>query len=72
MYMRDWRDKLDTFLKFNEHEILQNAGNVSHEVAIALADKEYEGFRIKQDKNFESDFDKLVKKCLPKKNKKKP
>jgi hypothetical protein len=72
MYMHNWRAKLDAFLKFNEHEILQNAGNVSHEVAIALAEKEYEGFRIDQDKHFESDFDKLVKRCLPKTQKKKP
>jgi hypothetical protein len=72
MYMRDWRAKLDAFLKFNEQEILQNAGEVSHEVAMALAEKEYEGFRIEQDKHFESDFDKLVKQCLPKTQKKKP
>jgi hypothetical protein len=72
MYMRDWRAKLDAFLKFNEREILKNAGNVSHEIAVALADKEYEVFRNEQDKHFESDFDKLVKKCLPKTQKKKP
>ncbi len=72
MYMRDWRAKLDAFLKFNEQEILHNAGKVSHEVAVALAEKEYEGFRIDQDKHFESDFDKLVKECLPETQKKKP
>ena len=72
MYMRDWRAKLDAFLKFNEQEILHNAGKVSHEVAAALAEKEYEGFRIDQDKHFESDFDKLVKACLPETQKKKP
>lgn len=71
MYMRDWRAKLDAFLKFNEREILKNAGNVSHEIAVALADKEYEVFRNEQDKHFESDFDKLVKTCLPKTQKKK-
>jgi hypothetical protein len=57
---------LDAFLKFNEEEILQNVGKVSHEVAVALAEKEYKRFRIKQDRQFESDFDKLAKKLLKK------
>jgi hypothetical protein len=64
MYMRDWSEKLDAFLKFNEQDILQNAGNVSHEVAVALAEKEFESFRVEQDKRFESDFDRMVKKYL--------
>lgn len=42
--MRDWREKLDAFLKFNEREILQHAGKVSMEVAHALALDEYEKF----------------------------
>ncbi len=64
MYMRDWSEKLDAFLKFNEQDILQNSGKVSHEVAVALAEKEYENFRAEQDKRFESDFDRMVKKYL--------
>ena len=66
MYMKDWVKKLDAFLNFNEMNILQNTGKVSHEVAIALAEKEYKRFRIKQDRQFESDFDKLAKKMLKK------
>ncbi|MDD5472715.1 MAG: virulence RhuM family protein [Candidatus Methanoperedens sp.] len=66
MYMRDWSGKLDAFLKFNEQDILENAGKVSHEVAVALAEKEYENFRVEQDKRFESDFDRMVKKYLAK------
>jgi hypothetical protein len=62
MKMRDWITKLDAFLKFNEYDILKDAGKVSHEVAIKLAEKEYEKFRVIQDKAFESDFDKEVKK----------
>ena len=38
------------------------ARRVSHEVAVALAEKEYESFRVEQDKCFESDFDRMVKK----------
>ncbi|NDK08807.1 cell filamentation protein Fic [Candidatus Gracilibacteria bacterium] len=60
MYMKDWREKLDAFLKFTEQEILQNAGKISHEVAIALAEKEYEKFKPIQDKLYKSDFDNMV------------
>ena len=62
MYMKDWVVKLDAFLKFNEREILGNSGNISHDVAEALALKEYEKFRVEQDKNYISDFDREVKK----------
>jgi hypothetical protein len=62
MYMKDWVGKLDAFLQFNEEEVLKHQGKVSHEVAIALAENEYEKFRIIQDKVMESDFDKELKK----------
>jgi len=42
--MRDWREKLDAFLKFNERDILEHAGKVSMEVAQALALEEHEKF----------------------------
>ena len=64
MYMQDWVAKLDAFLKFNESEILSDAGKISHEVAAALAEKEYERYRIVQDRLLESDFDREVKKYL--------
>lgn len=66
MKMADWIQKLDAFLQFNEYEILKDAGKVRHDVAIKLAEKEYAKFRIVQDKNFESDFDKEVKKIIGK------
>jgi hypothetical protein len=62
MKMADWVQKLDAFLQFNEYQILQDAGKVSHEVAKSLAEQEYEKFRVQQDKEFESDFDQAVKK----------
>lgn len=71
MYMKDWVAKLDAFLKFNERQILGDAGKISHEVAEALALGEYEKFRIEQDKNYISDFDREVKKILEFKHKKK-
>ena len=62
MYMKDWIEKLNAFLKFSEYEILTNAGSISHEVALVLAQKEYEKYRVTQDKNYISDFDKEIKK----------
>ncbi len=62
MYMKDWIEKLDAFLQFNESAILQHQGKVSHEVALALAEKEFENYRTVQDKLLESDFDKALKK----------
>ncbi|MCX6738962.1 MAG: virulence RhuM family protein [Candidatus Parcubacteria bacterium] len=69
MKMKDWISKLDAFLKFNEQEILSNSGKISHEVAEALALEEYEKYRIEQDKNYISDFDREVKKILNEKGK---
>lgn len=69
MTMKDWIEKLDAFLKFNEQEILTNAGKISHEVAEALALDVYGKFRVVQDKKYISDFDREVKKLLESKKK---
>ena len=68
MYMKDWIEKLNAFLKFSEYEILTNAGSISHEVAQALASKEYEKYRVIQDKKYVSDFDKEIKRIMGKKD----
>ena len=60
MYMKDWVVKLDAFLQFNEKEILEYKGKISHEVATALAISEYEKYRVIQDRLYKSDFDKLL------------
>ncbi len=54
-------EKLNAFLKFNEFDILEDKGKISREVANALAEEEYEAFRVKQDKAYISDFDRIVK-----------
>lgn len=68
MYMKDWSEKLNAFLKFSEYEILTHNGKISHEVAVALAQKEYDSFRKIQDKNYLSDFDKELKRISGKKD----
>ncbi len=60
MRMADWAAKLDAFLAFNEYEVLTNAGLVSAEVAKRLAEEQYAVFRVRQDRAFESDFEKEV------------
>jgi len=65
MYMKDWIDRLDAFLQFNEQAILHDAGKVSHQVALALAEIEFEKFSKKQNDLYESDFDKAVQTKKP-------
>lgn len=63
MYMKDWIEKLNGFLSLNDREILTAAGKISHELAIAFAENEYELFRLKsikeQDK-LPDDFEKSL------------
>jgi hypothetical protein len=62
MKMTDWVKKLDAFLKFNEYQILDDAGHVSHEVAVKLAGEEFSKFRVIQDRDYENDFEREAKK----------
>ena len=48
IFMRDWREKLDAFLHFNERDILTNAGKVTREIADKLALEQYETFNRNQ------------------------
>ncbi len=60
MTMEDWAKRLDSFLEFDERDILQDAGKTTAEIAKAHATSEFEQYRIVQDRLFESDFDKLL------------
>ena len=64
MSMNDWITKLDSFLQFNEYDLMENLGIISREVANSLAIEEYEKYRVIQDDNYVSDFDKATKKYL--------
>lgn len=64
MTMKKWISKLDEYLSLLGKGILKNAGSVSAEEAEDRALKEYKKYRIKQDKNYISDFDREVKKLL--------
>jgi len=64
MTMKDWAEKLNAFLQFNEREILNHPGKVSREVAKTFAESEFEKYRIVQDQLFESDFDRHMRNAL--------
>jgi len=71
MFMLDWESKLSEFLKLNDRNILEDLGKVSHAVAEVLALEEYEKYRVEQDKNYVSDFDKFANKAIKLVNKSK-
>ena len=62
MTMEDWSKRLDQFLAFDERPILKKAGKISKDLAKKFAESEFKKYRIIQDKLFESDFDKEIKK----------
>jgi len=65
MTMEDWESRLNKFIEATDRKILQNAGKVTAAIAKAHAESEFEKYRIIQDRLFESDFDKSIKKQLP-------
>lgn len=64
MSMEDWAKRLNAFLQFNEREVLDNPGRVTAEIAKSFAESEFEKYRIVQDRLFESDFDRHIKKLF--------
>lgn len=64
MTMKDWVNKLDDFLRFNEKEILTHKGKISKKLAETRAKTEYQKFKAIEDRTFESDFDRKNKKLL--------
>jgi hypothetical protein len=66
MTMEDWENRLNKFIAATDREILQNAGKVTAEIAKAHAESEFEKYRIIQDQNYVSDFDKEMLKLIDK------
>ncbi len=64
MTMADWEERLSGFLRLWDREILQDSGKVTAEIAKTHAESEFEKYRIIQDRVFESDFDREMKKIL--------
>jgi hypothetical protein len=66
MKMSDWVTRLESFLEFNDYKVLKDGGKISANIAKQLAEQEYSEFRTKQDREFESDFDKEIKRIMKK------
>lgn len=64
MSMQDWVDQTNQFLMNNRRKVLEGKGRVSHYEAIEKANKEYKVFRVKQDQEYVSEFDREVEKYL--------
>lgn len=60
MTMHDWKERLDRFLEFMDYGVLKDAGRVSAEIARLHAETEFEKFRIMQDREYISDFDRFM------------
>lgn len=61
MYMDDWKNEVENALKIFYYEVLEGKGMVSHKKAAQKAESEYEKYKVIQDENYVSDFDKLLK-----------
>lgn len=74
IYMKDWRERLDSFLQFNQRAILEHSGKISMEEARRLALEQYQAFsqrRIEEgdslaEKEYEEELEEEVKRRLPK------
>lgn len=62
MSMQDWVDQTNRFLSNNRRKVLEGKGRISHEQAIEKAAQEYDIFRVRQDQEYISEFDKQTEK----------
>ena len=60
MYMKDWKTEVENALKVFHYEVLEGKGKVSHKQAVEKTEKEYEKYKVIQDNNYVSDFDRLL------------
>lgn len=60
MYMEDWKKEIENALKVFHYNILEGKGTISHNQAVKKAENEYEKYKVIQDRNYVSDFDKLM------------
>ena len=65
MTMADWEERLNSFLKLWDRDILQDSGKISAELAQMKAETEFEKYRVVQDALYQSDFDRFVLPTIP-------
>lgn len=64
MSMQDWVEQKNQFLMNNRRKVLDGKGKISHDIAMQKAEKEYEVFRVRQDREYVSEFDREIEKYL--------
>ena len=64
MTMKDWIEVADDLLKYRKKKVLSDSDKISHRQTMEKAEKEYEKFRIKQDKEYISSMDEMYKRYL--------
>lgn len=64
MSMQDWVEQTNQFLMNNRRKVLEGKGKISHDIAMQKAEKEYEVFRVRQDREYVSEFDREIEKYL--------
>ena len=60
MKMNDWVTSLEEVFKINMYDVLNGKGKISYAMAMKKAESEYDKYAVIQDRNYISDFDKLV------------
>lgn len=60
MYMKDWMEKLHSFLQINNKNILKDAGKVTHELATEIAEKNFDEYKKDEAKSIDNDFDSVA------------
>lgn len=60
MYMNDWKNEVENALRVFHYNVLEGKGKISNKQAKEKAESEYEKFKVIQDNNYVSDFDKLL------------
>ncbi len=59
MTMKEWLKQVEKFMNYTDQQVLSHAGKISHELATVKAHGEYEKFRVKQDREYISEFDEV-------------
>lgn len=60
MYMKDWKKEVENALRVFHYDVLEGKGKISHKQAKEKAESEYEKYKVIQDNNYVSDFDRLL------------
>lgn len=60
MYMNDWKNEVENALRVFHYNVLEDKGKISHKQAKEKTESEYEKYKVIQDNNYVSDFDRLI------------